>query len=245
MKISEIKDKHTPTYWKFYDFIKLLRKDCSDYINNKNSVSLYRGMNSVQIPLFGKKNIKKDRKSLNSTEVEADYFNLLFEKRLGVPEIRKKVAFMSNSDKTAVKFGSLYRVFPKNDARLFLNPGVKDSHVITVDGFPREIPEIKEVLSFDGLNLPKNLKELNQMVKKNPTNYTVSKLITLLDKSKTLDGYKEVDSANVTVVGNDIEIMLLDDSYYLISNKFILNSYWIEDEFFNGDAFLDYIRQIK
>lgn len=87
---------------------------------------MYRGMSNkgdiVRLP------VRKDRRPLDSSNLETALFNLEIERRFGIRNVRAQVAFATSNYVEAANYGStVYCVLPPKDAQVLYSPNVPDS----------------------------------------------------------------------------------------------------------------------
>lgn len=87
---------------------------------------MYRGMKNkgdiVRLP------VRKDRRPLDSANLETALFNLEIEHRFGIRNVRAQVAFATSNYVEAANYGStVYCVLPPKDAQVLFSPSVPDS----------------------------------------------------------------------------------------------------------------------
>lgn len=104
-------------------FIALIKNDCKDYLDLLDNIKDVKTYFSNQRPLFFrgitnendtfiKKQVRKDRKPLDSTnQVDNVLVDNVFEERMGVRP-RSEGLFTTSNAELANKYGELYMIFP-------------------------------------------------------------------------------------------------------------------------------------
>lgn len=202
MKIAEIKVENKA----LLTIINNIKRNCSDYINNDSKYLLFRGMSGT--PDYSEVKIRQDRKSLSGAVEATKIFNLIFEKKFGIENIRSKVSFTTTSFSRAEIFGDVYIVFPKNGAVLFTQPGISDSGTKTLSQISEIISPRKIVWPHE--EIPATL---SQLVKYNTE---VHDIISHVNGRKLVE-YEKFSPKTLKLDAHSVEFMLYDDSYYVIS----------------------------
>lgn len=185
---------------------------------------MYRGTRNigdvVRLP------VRKDRRPLDTSNLETALFNLEVEKMFGVRNIRSQVAFASANYVEAANYGStVYSIFPPRDCRVLFDPSVPDSgyvlghfgSIIEFMKFPEEsyaaikgMPVSEPEQIVEAFLAPATEELRQQFQEARETQFP-----------KIMAGFQFVNAAEVPFQTKSCEYMILADEVYGISAQYI------------------------
>lgn len=185
---------------------------------------MYRGTRRmgdiVRIP------VRKDRRPLDSTNLDTVLFNLEIERRFGIRNIRSQVSFATSNYVEAANYGSsVYCILPPKDAQVLYSPNIPDSGYVCGDisvaisklGFPAG-----NYAAIRGMSALEPEKLLEVFLKNAPEDalegFDRLRKHTIPD---ILKGYRLVNATEVPFSTKPTEYMILSNYVYGVDVAFV------------------------
>jgi len=113
----------------FEDIIPLIKRDCSQFLNEAKNYPLYRGIGKRVISNLGDfifSPTPVNRKSLDSGPNLNFVLNAAIQYKFGIPNIRSNSFFATGSDLVAEGYGAVLYVFPTDNYTCAWSPTISD-----------------------------------------------------------------------------------------------------------------------
>lgn len=217
-----------------YDIANLIKKDCSEYLNNNKGIVLYSGRDRENLKFLDKQ-IRKDRRPLTTNRKLHLLMDNIFKSIFNI-KLRSETLFCTLDIDVAEGFGNVYVIFPKNGYNFYWSEKIGDftedisSGRLLSDGLENNdygilalhwwyntlkhlnynydtyFQDAIEMINSKGMNH-------TNIIDKIQNNYeilTLNYIKNIYNKSKSLNNMKNKYN----------EIMLHGDEYYAVSMSF-------------------------
>lgn len=104
---------------------QIIKSECSEFLSNPTM--LLRGIERRDEELYIRNAVRTDRKSRSGRTVGSILFNAFIDEEFGIPDVRNRCHFVTNTYSEARKYGAAHLAFPVNGAKVLSNPSIDDS----------------------------------------------------------------------------------------------------------------------